>query len=289
MVMSRRADDDGRTITTRVAWGGFDDNRFRGHAVGGELAGHLGFWGQAWLGVGARRLTREEERFVDELSTCTVVADPRIWPLKVTRLVASYGRAMPAWSAGMNVLEGASVGPHGAGIAARMFQEVKARRDAREDGDLEAVAREMLAERGRLPGFGVPLRPRDERLPSVMAILRAHGRSDRPWTRLALDLEAATLAVRELPINVGGLLAAVLLDLDLSPAQLAAVSVVFAQTSYLANAFEGAEDDAPVMRRLPEDAVRYVGPAPRASGRAPRFIAPAVQPAFEAARKKRPA
>jgi hypothetical protein len=62
--------------------------------------------------------------------------------------------------------------------------------------------------------------------------------------------------------------AAILLDLGYTPLQASAVTTFLNQNVFAANAFEAAQQREPVMQRLPEEQVAYVGPAPRVSPRA---------------------
>ena len=97
-------------LTTRVGRADWGDNRYRGYGVLAELAGHDGFWSMISLAVGGPRLDDGQSRLLDDLATCTFAGDPRIWPLKIVRVVGSFGQLYPALCAGMLPMQHAQVG-----------------------------------------------------------------------------------------------------------------------------------------------------------------------------------
>jgi hypothetical protein len=253
-------------VTTRVARADWGENCFRGYRVLAELAGRDGFWAVMSLAVGGPRLSDAEASLLDEVSTCVLAAEPRIWPPKITRLVASYGSTLTAFAAGYLPLEGAFVGPWGAGDAAELLCTVRS--DIHDDYEaLEADLIGRLASKVRLHGFGVPFRGEDERVVAIAAALERARRSEQPFWALASRMSLVLDRLKRLPINVGGAIAALCLDLGFTPRQIACLSMPFAATAFAANAVEGAEQASAVLRRLPEDAVRYGGVPPRVSDR----------------------
>jgi hypothetical protein len=82
------------------------------------------------------------------------------------------------------------------------------------------------------------------------------------------------------PVNIIGATAAICLDLGFRPREIAPMAAILLQPTLLANAVAGTVEAPEVLRRLPDDCVRYVGPAPRQSPRA------AAAAANDAQRKK---
>ena len=66
------------------------------------------------------------------------------------------------------------------------------------------------------------------------------------------------------------IVAAILLDLGIPAEKTGAMAWVATQSCFIANAVEGAEQSPDVLRKLPVEALEYVGPAPRRSLRAIR-------------------
>src|SRR6185369_4355607 len=63
------------------------------------------------LSVLGRRLTSDACAVVDDVACTLTLADPRIWPLKLTRLISAYGSTLPAAAAGLLSEEDARIGP----------------------------------------------------------------------------------------------------------------------------------------------------------------------------------
>lgn len=255
-----------KPIPTRVAALGYPEHRFRGFAVFQELPGHS-YAALIALAVSGRMPTDEETELLDLLAAVTTVADPRIWPLKLARVVSSYGSTLAGFAAAQLPLEGDRIGPPITVHAAQMLVEVRAALDAVSDDDQRREAvKAVVARRERLVGFGIPFRPEDERYVALRRELEARGRTGRPhW--LAQELLADVVrAERGLSPNIGIGTAALLLDMGHSPSEAAAIVHFVNQHVFVANAFEGAGQSA--LRELPAEAVRYVGRAPRIS---PRF------------------
>jgi hypothetical protein len=224
----------------------------------------------AALAVSGRRLTAEERGVLDDLAVSLTLADPRIWPLKIARLVSSYGGCLPAMVATMLGLEDALVGHWTTRECAHHFIALAREAPDLTPDSLRAPIERRLREGQPLFGFGVPFRPQDERLLCLQKRMAERGRNGLLYWRL---LEAASVVMRNLkrlePNMTGGLTAA-LLDLGFTPQQIPVLSVMLGQTDFLANAVEGSEQRAESLRRLPDECIRYVGKAPRTSPRAAR-------------------
>jgi hypothetical protein len=119
-----------------------------------------------------------------------------------------------------------------------------------------------------MAGYGVPLRPRDERLDGLREQIGKMERDRLPFWTLQETLSAAMMHRWKVAPNAAIGVAAVLLDLGYAPRQASAVTTFLNQNVFAANAFEAAQQCEPLMQKLPDECVAYVGPAPRASPRA---------------------
>jgi len=254
-------------IRTRVGHADWGDNAFCGFSVATELAGEETIAGLIAMAAAGRRLSPDERAVLDDVAVAMTVADARIWPLKMTRLLSSYGSCLPAFAAAILCIEDASIGHWTSGEAAALLSQL---RDEATELTVEAMRgpiEKRLKAGVRLIGFGVPFRPFDERVRTLKACLARSGREQLPHWRA---LEAAAGAARELrglDANIGLAVAATCLDLGFTPPQIAVLSIALGMTDYLANAVEGAEQRLAILRRLPDDRVEYVGKAERASPR----------------------
>jgi hypothetical protein len=257
-------------IRTRVALHVAGDNLYFGHRTIGDLLGGETSTGLMAMAATGRRPTDEERVVLDAIAVVLTSADPRIWPLKLTRLVASYGGTLAGFGAGQLAMEGKSIGPWTAGAAAK---ELVALREAIGDrlGDSDAVVaavRDRVERRPRMVGYGVPFRDRDERMEALREQVIRLGRDTLPFWTLQTALSSGMMHQWGIAPNAAIGVSAVLLDLGYTPLQASAVSAFLNQNVFAANAFEAAQQRAPAMQKLPDEAVDYVGPAPRSSPRA---------------------
>jgi hypothetical protein len=256
-------------VPTRVGHAEWGDNRVFGYSVAQELAGKESYVGLLSLAVAGRRLTASECALLDDLAVVITVADPRIWPLKLVRVVSSYGACLAAFAAGELCLDEAFVGHFTTGEAARMLFETRCALGDR-CFELEAVTehvRALLAPGKRLLGIGVPFRPVDERVVMLTERVCARGRADLPFWRLFLLFQTALERVKKLRPNIGLAAAALCLDLGFLPRECAILVASLGSADFLANAVEGSLQAPAVLRELPQSAIVYRGCEPRTSPR----------------------
>lgn len=257
-----------KPIKTRVARADDGDNSFRGYTVNAELAGRAG-WATAFsLAIGGPRLADEDAAIMEDLAVCILAADPRIWPLKLVRLVASYGVTQPAFAAGHLILEGAVIGTEPTGKAAETLLEWgQVIGEDPGSAQLSAFLEEMLS-RGRVSGFGVAFRPHDERVDGIKQCLAARKRTTGRYWKLVVAIDELMGDKRKVRLNLAMASAAVMLDLGFTPIQIRAWMSAYLDISYYANAVEEAELQSESLRQLPLECIDYVGRGPRLSPRA---------------------
>lgn len=257
-------------IRTRVALHILGDNLYFGHRTLRDLLGHETMTGLMAMAVTGRRPSDEDRKTLDAIATVMNSADPRIWPLKLVRLVASYGGTLAGFAAGQLAMEGKQLGPWIIGYAASELVALSSAigECVEDDAAVGCAIRELVSRRGRTVGYGVPLRERDERMEALRAHVTRLGRGGLPYWRLQEALSTEMIRAERAAPNVGIGVAALLLDLGYTPLQASAVTTFLNQNVFAANAFEAAQQREPLMQKLPEEHVAYVGPAPRVSPRA---------------------
>jgi hypothetical protein len=254
-------------LPTVVGHAGFDDHRFLGHRMIADLLGKAGLAEIVWLSIARRLPTPEQVEVLGDCAAVATAADPQSWPFKITRLAASYGLPSQGLAAAFAASPGSGFAPRRFGRAAEILEALRARAPEGEASLREALT--ALLGGGTTP-FGVFYRKRDERLEGLRRMVRARGRADLPYWRLAersIELARGELGLE--PHFTFGV-AAYALDAGMGAREVALLGMFLLVPSVLANAAEGAEQSADVMRRLPVACVRYVGPAPRPSPRAER-------------------
>lgn len=155
----------GGEIFTRVGHAGWNDHRHFGKWVFSELAGNTSTAGLIALAATGRLPDESACGMLDDIAVILTVADPRIYPLKLVRLASSFGDPLAGLATAVAAMEGAIVGPQIAQNSALWMEEAAQRLDSslEDDDSIKRVITELLNERGRLSGFGVPFRKVDER------------------------------------------------------------------------------------------------------------------------------
>jgi hypothetical protein len=256
-------------LATRTAHWGYEEHRYFGSAVFGELRGRESFAGLMALSVLGRRLPEKACALLDEAAICLTMADPRIWPLKLTRLVAAYGHAMPAVAAGLLIQEEARIGPWAMLKAAETLVALECEIGAHADdaAHVERILLSYVQAQAFMWGFGTPFRARDERLVAFRKSVEHHGCLGRPYFRIFEALAEVVKAERRAPPNMGMAVAAVLLDQGLTPREIGPMTVALMQHMFFAQAVEGAEQAPDCLRKLPSEFVHYIGKEARRSPR----------------------
>lgn len=262
---------DPLVVHTHVAHAGHRDHSFHGHRVYQDLAGRVSLAGLVAIGINGRRLKDDEAAILDDIAVVWTIADPRIWPPKVSRLASAYGGSVEGIAAGLLCMDCSYVGIWQSSPAtARWLIELRdALGDVIEDPHEVAKAADRLVSRRKfIPGFGVPYREEDERVPPMWKCLKARGRDQLPFVQLFAQIGAVVQKERGMHSNIAGLVAAICLDLSFRPDEIGPLLIYLAAHMFVANAHEGAEQAPEVLQRIPDDRVRYIGPAPRISPRA---------------------
>ncbi|RYE87742.1 MAG: hypothetical protein EOO75_14090 [Myxococcales bacterium] len=254
---------------TRVGHIGDHDNRFCGHAVFGDLARQDDAIDLLALAFGRHPLSADDRHALRVLCVGLTSPDARVWPLKLTRTMASYGNAYAGFHGAQLATMSTHIGPHTTGTAAHNLVWLRDQLGPEPSPGprlSEAVAR-LLARSPRLIGFGVPFRPRDERVLGMRAMLAGHPVERRPFWRLQGLLEAELRERRQLEPNVASVTAALILDVGIAPHRAGVFMAQMMAHVFMAHALESAEEPASPLRELPPEAVDYQGPPPRHTGR----------------------
>jgi hypothetical protein len=258
-----------REITTRVGHAAWGENFYFGHAVNGELAGNETYTGLVAMAVGKKRLSADERAVLDDIAVIMTVADGRIWPLKMARVIAAYGCTLPAVAAANLCIERALIGHWTSGTAAAALVELERAIDGHveDHARVEQHVRQRLDAGERWVGFGVPFRDRDERVESLARCVVAKKRENLRYFRLLGTLSDVLHRRKSLRPNVGAAVGAVCLDLGFTPREVSLLSVALGQTDYLSNAWESAASAPELLRTFPSDCVQFRGKPRRKSPR----------------------
>lgn len=255
------SDPDEAAWRTALSDTGDDYIRYRGYDVE-EVVRSLDFAATAFLLVRGEPPTEVEAEVFNALLASVV--DHGISPSQaVTRYTAASGSPIQAAVAAGVLTIGDYHG--GAGeVTASLFVDYL---EASEDEPLDEVAETLVADRldagERVPGYGhTEHPPGDPRTPVLLEVAREAGVAGR-YTDLALAVEAelSEAVGRELPMNVNGVVAALLLDLGFDPSFARPMVIMARVPGLLAHAIEETERER--RWRPVAGGTTYDGPEPR--------------------------
>lgn len=269
---------DGRPVQ-RVGHIGADDNRFCGAAVFGAPGADLASRCASPLELLAHAfamppLDADGRSALFLLSLCLTSPDARVWPLKLTRVLSSYGNSLAGYFGAQLAAFTERIGPGAGSSGAASLRWLMVRLPGEPEelsrAQVSAAIAEHLASRGRIPGFGVPFRAEDERLLALHRLLSGHSATrGRAW-RLHLRVAEALRATDRLEPNILFSAVALLTDLGLSAERTGLFMCLLMNHTFAAHAAEAAEQDAPFLRALAPAHLDDRTPLPRRSPRALR-------------------
>lgn len=267
--------------TQRAGHIGTDDNRFCGSAVFADLATRVADPTALLCLAFGMPLPDADGREVLRCACLSVTSpDARVWPLKMTRVLASYGNPYAGFFGAQLANFSDRMGPGTATHAARSLCWIAERlerdaltRDALADAEptderVAAVVAEHLASRGRIAGFGVPFRKEDERLLGLLRLLSGHASQHGRFWRLHLRVVAAMRQRDGLEPNIVIALVALFLDLGLPAARAGMFLTSMMAQNFAAHALEASERDAAILQQLEPRFLEDQCAPPRRSPRA---------------------
>ena len=239
----------------------------RGHRLSDLIQGST-FAEAVFLMFAGHMPTKGQARTLDALLTACV--DHGITPAAmIGRAFASYGTNVAQAIAGGVLLFGDIAGGAGDPLARTMSDALGPHLETNPDPDDAVIAdvakqivTDALQNAGRMSGFGIPAHHADPRSPALLQVAQETGAAG-PYTRLlvAMGREVELAKGRPIPINLDGIVAALVLDFGF-PAGCAAGFVMIPRSfSTLAHHLEEKTQDTR-WRHVPQENVTYTGPMP---------------------------
>jgi citrate synthase len=244
------AETEREGVFSRICQAYPDRIEVRGRDLAGDLMGTLSFTEYFHLLLTGREATEEQRFFLDLL--LVAIAEHGLMPSNVA--------ARTTLATDPDSLHGAvAAGLLGAGPVILGTAESCARLLASE-GEPVAVVREIHGSGGRVPGFGHPVhKPIDPRAERILELADERGVSGAYVARARQFRDAVEEVYdRPLPMNVSMPIAAVMLDLGYSPADVNAVPILARTAGLLAHLAEERQHPVGlVMAKAAEEAVEY--------------------------------
>jgi len=215
---------------------------------------------------GARALDDADREVLRAVALALTSPDARVWPLKLTRVLASHGNPYAGFYGAQLASFTELIGPNAGASAARALATISAEVDDPADvAHVDAVIARYLEPRPIIGGFGVPFREEDERLVELERLLAGHPITIRkPWL-LSHALRRALLRRSDLRPNVVSPLAAIALDLWIAPHRAGMFISVMMTHTFAAHALEACDLDTELLREIDVSHIDYRGRAPRRS------------------------
>ena len=245
------------TISEVISDGAEEEVVVRGRRLS-ELIGQVSFAEMMYFLLQGELPSPARARVLDGLLVAAMehgIAPPSM----IARCMASYGNPIQAAIAGGVLSFSDWMGGAGEEFA-RLLAEAVAQSD--EDGLADAAGRMVAAaraEKRRIPGFGIPLHGADPRAPKLLALAReegVYGAHCRLAELIEGDLESA--AGRRIPMNLDGVGAALILDLEF-PWGAARLFVIAPHTVSMAAHYLEEAEQKTRWRHVPGDAITYQG------------------------------
>lgn len=240
-----------------------DDILIRGNPLT-SIVGQRSFGELAYLIIGGRWPTKGQAQVLEAIMVSAM--EHGISPTTtVTRMMASYGNPIQVGVAAGLLTVGDHHGGAGEQIAGWLREAITGIQSTGSDRaeEIRTRARSFVAERraARAPieGYGHPHHDVDPRAPLLMNIAREHGvYGDHCLLLESIESELEAAVGRRIAINIDGVSAALLSDLDLD-SRLARPILMAPRTLSLAAHFLEEQDQGHKWRHVPGSQVRYTG------------------------------
>src|SRR5467141_971459 len=238
----------------------------RGYDIA-DLMGHVSFGAAVYLIVTGELPSQAVARLMDAILVSSIDHGATPPSALAARSVASTGATLSA-SVAAGIM---SINRHHGGAIEDCARQLKAIADraARDSISLEEAATRTLAamrETGeRMSGFGHRVHTKDPRTARLFELAREAG-VDGPHMKAARAVEKSFADARKsLPINVDGVIGAILADLGMNPAAFNGIFMIARTPGLVAHVIEEQIREKP-MRRIDPVNHGYDGPAARSVG-----------------------
>lgn len=245
-----------------------DEVVLRGHRLS-DLIQNASFAEAVFLMLNGQMPSKGQSRTLDALFTACV--DHGVTPAAmIGRASASYGTTVPQAIAAGILLFGEIHGGAGDPIAHLMSEAIGAAVESNKVMDDVAISEaaknivsDALKTGARIPGFGIPTHKADPRAPALLKVAQNTGAAG-PYCRLlvAMEHELQVAKGRPVPVNLDGIVAALVLDFGFPMGCAAAFVMIPRSFSTLAHHLEEKSQNTR-WRHVPNEHVTYTGAMPR--------------------------
>ena len=248
---------------TKVSKVGAHEILIRGYPLE-ELIGNLSFAEVMFLTLRGELPSESEAKMLDAL-LCAIVDHEFIdSTIPAARFAASANwELLPSMAAGICAMGRNTVSPQDTGSLIETGMKLMEDENLSREEAAARIVEQYRKEGRRIPGLGHPTHknydPRAKRLREVAEKLGFVG--ERMLFYEACQKEVAKR--KFLPINVDGMMAAIMCEMGFDPLEMAAIGAVSHIPGLIANIIEEIKEEPP-LRMVPEEITEYIG-SPRRS------------------------
>lgn len=257
-----------KTMDTKVALAGYGTIDVRGRSIlSGDEHAH-DFWSMLSIAIGHREMTPDECEALDVMANVSCIGDPRLWPFRATRIVASFGDPYLGMAAGVAFHSGGRLSVPAGVLLMRQLQALTDEYGM--EPSLDQVKEHLSARLERkeiIAGYNVVARPTDERHDFMKPWFQERGWYERGYMKLLLTVDAAMMELKGLLPNIISHWGALWLDLGFTPEQAAMMGLGATNWAMAGNIVEAAEPEFAGLRRMPDAWVAWKGAEDRQSPR----------------------
>jgi hypothetical protein len=256
-----------RVVRTVLGHAGGPDYAIRDKQLYRDFRTDTSFWQLMVFAACGVELSVTNSELLDTLMVCSYVPEPRVWPIKLARLMAAHGHMSTGFGAAAQVVDSNILGIRIPKLAASLLLDLDRALSTQSETPAATVMEAFFESTPRIPGFGVPARSQDERVAAYRLSLAERPNSFGKYLKLAEQAADFLKSSRGVESNIVVWIAATCLDIGCSVEDVDPLAMLLLVMPMLATAHEGAQQDSALMRELPADASRYVGRPPRESPR----------------------
>ena len=227
-----------------------------------DIIENLSYTGALYLTLKGELPTESEIRVFDAVLNAITDHQFIASNTPAARYVASAfpNSPIPGLAAGVLAFGSNTGSPQDSADLINNAYELMQRENLTEEETAKRVVNQFIAEKKRMPGFGHPFYESDPRSAALEKVAKENG----VWGPKAqlyevIHDEYVRASGKNLPVNIDGMMACVLNEMDFDPLEMAGIAVISSMPGMLAHVVEEIKEGVP-LRIIPEElGAKYTG------------------------------
>ena len=227
-----------------------------------DIISHLSYTEALYLTLKGELPTESEARVFDAVLNAITDHQFIASNTPAARYVASAfpNSPIPGLAAGVLAFGSNTGSPQDSADLINNAYELMQKENLTKEETARQVVKQFTVEKKRMPGFGHPFYKSDPRATAIEKVAKENGVWG-PKAELyeAIHDEFVRASGRDLPINVDGMMACVLNEMDFDPLEMAGIAVISSMPGMLAHVVEEIKEGVP-LRIIPDKlGAKYIG------------------------------